>query len=63
MAKISKTQLNSRLENLENKITGLQTLESDEIEKLNNTIEHLNLTGEFMNNKYGEFLLRFESLY
>lgn len=48
---------------LENKITGLQLLAPDEIEEFNNAIDHLKTTGEFTNNKYGDFLQRFESLY
>lgn len=63
MAKINKAQLNSRIENLENKISGLQPLAPDEIEELDQAIDFFNTAGEFMNNKYGDFLQRFESLY
>ncbi len=63
MGKISRNQLLSRLDALENKITGLTPLTPEEIKELEAALELLKTSGEFAPNEHGDFLKCFEEEY
>jgi len=63
MGKISRTQLNSRLDALEITITGITDLSPDEIKELEAALKLFESTGKFAANQYGDFLKRFEESY
>ncbi len=61
MGKISRTILNSRLNTLENRVSGLKPLTPDEIKELEAALDLFNQTGEFTGNECGNFLKLFEN--
>lgn len=63
MGKISRTQLNSRLDALEITIAGITDLSPDEIKELEASLELFESKGEFSADEYSDFLERFETLY
>ena len=63
MGKISRTQLNSRLDTLEITIAGITDLLPNEIKELEAALELFESTGEFATTEYGYFLKRFEKLF
>lgn len=60
MGKISRTQINSRLEALEAREAGLKPLLPHEIKELEAALELFESSGEITANQYGDFIRRFE---